>query len=146
MATRAQFYHNAEDPLALACELAARAFDAGRKVALRLPDATAARRLDQMLWTVDPRSFVPHVTTDSPLAPETPVVIGHVDAPAAWPHTDMLINLGDDVPPDFERFRLLVEIVGDSEAAKRPARGRWKHYRDRGLLLQAFDAIRREPL
>lgn len=146
MATRAQFYHNAEDPLALACELAARAFTAGRKVALRAPDAAAARRLDQLLWSAEPRAFVPHVTADSPLAPETPVVIGRADAVVDWPHADMLLNLGDDVPPDFERFRLVVEIVGGSEAAKRPARARWKHYRDRGVALQAFDAVRREAM
>lgn len=146
MPTRAQFYHNAEDPLALACELATRAYETGRTAALRVPDAAAARRLDQMLWSAEPRTFVPHVMSDSPLAAETPLVIGRADAEVEWPHGDVLFNLADDIPPGFERFRLLVEIVGQSEAAKQPARVRWKHYRDHGLALQAFDAIRREAL
>jgi len=146
MAPRVQFYHNAEHPLALACEFTARAFAGGRKVALRVPDAATARRLDQMLWNFDPLEFVPHAMADSPLAAETPVIIGRADAPATWPETDMLLNLCDDVPDGLERFRMLVEVVGQSEAEKLPARARWMHYKQHGLRLQAFDAVRREAL
>jgi len=143
--TRVQFYHNAENPLALACELTQRAWTGGRQVALRLPDAASARALDQLLWSFDQLAFIPHVMTDSPLAGETPVVIGRAES-AAWPHEDVLVNLADDVPAGFERFRILVEIVGQDEARKLPARARWKHYKERQLPLQAFDAVRREAI
>ena len=146
MATRVQFYHNAEHPLALACEFVARAFGGGRRIALHVADETMARELDRMLWNFDPLEFVPHVMVDSPLAAETPVVIGRADAPARWQETDMLLNLADDIPEGFERFRMLVEIVGQSEAHKLPARTRWKHYKQQDLRLQAFDAVRREAL
>jgi len=142
---RVQFYHNTEDPLALACELIARAQASGRRIALRLPDATSVRRADQLLWTFDPGSFVPHVPAASPLAAETPVVLaeaGHT----GWPHDDLLFNLASDVPPDFERFRMLVEIIGRSEAERGPARARWMHYKQNGHALQAFDSERREPM
>jgi DNA polymerase-3 subunit chi len=144
--TRVQFYHNTEHPLALACELAQRAWGGGRKVALRVPDAATARQLDQLLWSFEQLAFVPHVMAGSPLAQETPVVIGQADAPAPWPHEDVLLNLADDIPPDFQRFRMLVEVVGQSEAHKLPARARWKHYKQLDLPLQAFDAVRREAL
>ena len=146
MATRVQFYHNTGHPLSLACEFAARAFADGRKVALRVPDEAAAKQLDRMLWSFDPLEFVPHVMADSPLAAETPVIIGRADAAPRWPAADMLVNLAEDIPGDFERFRLLVEIVGQSEAEKLPARARWMHYRQRDLRLQAFDSERREAL
>ncbi|MDT3669668.1 MAG: DNA polymerase III subunit chi [Aromatoleum sp.] len=146
MATRVQFYHNAEHPLALACEFAARAVAGGRKIALRVADEPMARELDRMLWNFDPLEFVPHVMADSPLAAETPVVIGRADAQQPWPETDMLLNLADDIPEGFERFRMLVEIVGQSETQKQPARMRWKHYKQQDLRLQAFDAVRREAL
>lgn len=146
MPPRVQFYHNAEHPLALACELAARAFGSGRKVALRTADAASARQLDQLLWSFEQQAFVPHVMAGSALAAETPVVIGHAEAPGEWPHTEILFNLADDVPPGFERFRMVVEIIGQSEAQKRPARARWMHYKQKDLRLQAFDAIRREAL
>ncbi|NMG15272.1 DNA polymerase III subunit chi [Aromatoleum bremense] len=144
--TRVQFYHNAENPLALACELAARAYSGGRRVAVRVPGAAAARELDQLLWSFDPLLFVPHVMADAPLAARTPVVIGDATRATAWPHAELLFNLADDIPPDFERFRMLVEIVGQGEAQKLPARARWTHYKQRELPLQAFDAVRREAL
>ena len=146
MPPRVQFYHNAENPLALACELAARAYGSGRKVALRTQDATSARQLDQLLWSFEQQSFVPHVMAGSPLAGETPVVIGHAEAPNEWPHAEILFNLADDVPPGHERFRMLIEIIGQGEAQKLPARARWMHYKQQDLPLQAFDAIRREAL
>ncbi|NLF54705.1 MAG: DNA polymerase III subunit chi [Thauera phenolivorans] len=144
-ATRVQFYHNTPDRLVLACEMVGRAYASGRKVALRLPDADSARRLDRQLWTADPTAFIPHVAADSPLAAETPVVLA-VAGGEAWPHTDLLFNLADDLPPGFERFRMVIEIVGQSEAEKLPARTRWTHYKKRGLALQAFDAERRVAL
>lgn len=144
--TRIQFYHNAANPLSLACELAARACGSGKRVAIRVPDAATARELDRLLWTWDAQGFTPHVLADSPLAAETPVVIGRADAPNAWPHGEILFNLANELPPAFEDFRLLVEIIGQGEADKQHARERWRHYKQHGLPLQAFDAVRREAI
>lgn len=146
MAPRIQFYHNTPDRLALARELLARAQAGGRRAAVRMPDAASARALDKLLWTQEPLAFIPHVMSDSPLAAETPIVIAVAGADAAWPHTDMLFNLAADTPPGLEAFRLLVEIVGQSEAEKLPARARWTAYKQHGLELKAFDAERRVAL
>lgn len=145
-ATRVQFYHNALDPLALARELLARALASGCRIAVRLPDAASASAFDRQLWVADAGSFVPHVLAGSPLADETPVVLGAADAGERWPHHDILFNLASDVPPAYRQFRQLVEIVGCSEADKQPARARWLHYKRDGLRLQAFDAELRTAL
>lgn len=144
--TRVQFYHNTPDRLALVCELAGNAYAGGRKLAIRVPDAAFARRLDQQLWVGAPLAFVPHVLSDSPLAAETPIVIGPADAPADWPHADLLFNLADDMPPGFERFRGVVEIVGQNEAEIIPARARWSLYKKGGHALKAFDSASRTAL
>ncbi len=144
--TRVQFYHNTPDRLELARELVARAHAGGRQVAVRLPDGESAAQLDRLLWTQDPLAFIPHVAIDSPLAAETPVVLATAGTTAPWPHADMLFNLGEDVPPGFEAFRMVVEIVGQGEADKLPARSRWMHYKEHGLELKAFDAERRVAL
>tara|TARA_R110002049_G_scaffold22908_4_gene81400 strand:- start:743 stop:1183 length:441 start_codon:yes stop_codon:yes gene_type:complete len=144
--SRIQFYHNTEDPLALACELTTRAVAGGRRVALRMSDADAARRIDQLLWSFDQLAFVPHVAVDSPLAGETPVVIAVAGAPAPWPEHDLLFNLAEDVAADFAEFRTVVEIVGRDEASKQPARARWMHYKQAGHPLKAFDSERREAI
>jgi len=140
-----QFYHNTSNPLALACEFVGSAWRDGRKAVVVCPDAEQARQLDRQLWTAVPGDFIPHVMSDSPLAGETPVVIG-VAGEDRWPHTDMLFNFADDIPADCERFRLIVEIVGQSEAARVPARERWKQYKQRQFPLKAFDAERRMAL
>lgn len=143
---RIQFYHNTADRLALACELAANAHAGGRQVAIRVADAASARTLDQQLWTAAPLAFIPHVMVDSPLAAETPVVIGTAGAGEAWPHADLIFNLADDVPCGFERFRGVIEIIGRSEAEKLPARARWMQYKAGNHPLKAFDAETRSAL
>ena len=75
MAPRVQFYHNTPDRLALTRELVSSAHERGRKVAICCADAAQLKRLDQLLWTGEPLSFIPHVATDSALAGETPVVL-----------------------------------------------------------------------
>ena len=146
MAPRVQFYHNTPDRLALASELIGRAHAGGRQAIVRLPDAASLRKLDQMLWTQEPLAFIPHVSVDSALAAETPVVLAAAEHTERWPHEDMLFNLAADMPPGIDGFRLVVEIVGQSEAEKQPARMRWAAYKQQGLTLKAFDAERREAM
>lgn len=143
---RVQFYHNAENPETLACELATRAWASGRRVAIRAPDTLHARQVSQLLWAHDPQSFIPNVMVNTALAAETPIVIGSADSPCGWPHGEILLNLAPDVPPDFESFRMLIEIIGQDEASKAPARARWKHYKQHDHPLQAFDAVSRTAL
>ncbi|HQZ03391.1 MAG TPA: DNA polymerase III subunit chi [Thauera sp.] len=146
MPPRVHFYHNTPDRLVFACELVARAYGSGRKVAVRMPDGESAKALDRMLWTREPLAFVPHVMRDSVLATETPVVIGPDALETPWPHTDTLFNLAPDLPESYDAFRLIVEIVGQTEAEILPGRARWAQYRAHGLELNAFDAERRVAL
>ncbi|MDR2926547.1 MAG: DNA polymerase III subunit chi [Azoarcus sp.] len=143
--TSVHFYHNAQDPLRLACELLGNAYGGGRKAAVIVPDAALAQRLDRQLWTNEPGSFIPHVMNGSPLTAETPIVIG-LAGEKDWPHTDLLFNLAPELPAACERFRMLVEIVGSGETERMPARTRWMHYKQRQFPLKAFDAERRMAL
>ena len=137
--TSVHFYHNAADPIALACELAGNAHRGGRKAIIVSPDTDTAQQLDRQLWIADPGSFVPHVMNSSPLAAETPVIIG-LAGEKDWPHTDLLFNLAVELPGACERFRMLIEIIGCSEAERAPARARWMHYKQQQFPLKAFDA------
>jgi len=94
-----------------------------------------------MLWAFQPLAFVPHVAAASPLAAETPVVIGNtLDC---LPHDDVLINLGNDLPTGFERFRLVLEIVGPSDDERQAARDRYRRYKQQGHALDAHDLAQR---
>ena len=93
-----------------------------------------------MLWTHGALSFVPHVAADSPLASETPVVIaGTLEHPAVADHNQVLVNLDGELPPSFARFERLIEIVGNDDADRLPARSRFRFYRDRGYPLTVSD-------
>ncbi|MCB1959978.1 MAG: DNA polymerase III subunit chi [Rhodocyclaceae bacterium] len=131
--TEVHFYHNAHDLLGATCRLTAKAFGAGRKVTVLLPDAEHARTLDALLWTDPPTGFVPHVPSTSPLAGETPVTLTTSTPDGDWPHDDVLINLAPALPPRFEQFKMVVEVVGAEEHHRQPARERWRHYAAQGF-------------
>ena len=143
--TRARFYHNTDNPIALVCELVSNAHHSGHKAIILSPDAATAQQIDRQLWTAEPVGFIPHVLSGSPLAAETPVIIG-VAGETDWPHTDLLFNLAPELPAACERFRMLIEIVGRSEAERGPARARWTHYKQQQFPIQAFDAEHRRAL
>lgn len=139
--TDVRFYHNAPDRLRVACVLTAKASGGGRRVSVFAPDGNIARHFDQMLWSFQPLAFVPHVPAGSPLAAETPVVIG--SRLEALPDDDVLINLGDDLPDGFERFALVIEVVGPSDPERQAARGRFRRYKEQGHTLSAHDLNQR---
>lgn len=139
--TDVRFYHNAPDRLRVACVLTAKASGGGRRVSVFAPDGNIARHFDQMLWSFQPLAFVPHVPAGSPLAAETPVVIG--SRLEALPDDDVLINLGDDLPDGFERFSLVIEVVGPTDPERQAARGRFRRYKEQGHTLSAHDLNQR---
>ena len=118
--------------LRTACRLGEKAFDQGLRVALRTGGAAETTELDELLWTFSDRSFVPHCIwpADPGAAAENPVVIGSGTLPES--HRDVLVNLGDDAPAEFESYARVLEIVGADEAARSLGRSRWRHYREHG--------------
>ncbi len=135
--TRIDFYSNSPSRLHTACQLAAKAFGRGMPVALLAPDAEMARALDRMLWTFQATSFVPHCLAHDRLASETPVlIVSNLDQAR---HDELLVNLGDECPAGFGRFRRLIEVVGADEEQRRLGRLRWRFYKERGYEVNHQD-------
>jgi DNA polymerase-3 subunit chi len=135
--TSIDFYFNAEDRLQVACRLAAKAASQKKRLLVHAPDAELAARFDKMLWTWQALAFVPHCATHDPLATDTPVLIG---AGEEIPnHCEVILNLGTDCPPHFERFTRLLEIVGADETEKASGRERYKFYQARGYKIASHD-------
>ncbi|MDQ8022927.1 MAG: DNA polymerase III subunit chi [Moraxellaceae bacterium] len=135
--TEVKFYHNAPDRLAAAAVILTKARRQGRKAVVFAPDEAEARRFDALLWTTPALSFLPHVGQHSKLASRTPIVFAR--QLADLPHEDLLLNLGGDLPGDFSRFAMLVEVVGRSDAERQPARRRWQFYKEQGYPVTAHD-------
>lgn len=133
--TNIDFYFNAEDRLQVACRLAGKAMKQNQRVLIYAPQAELAARIDKMLWTWPATGFVPHCAVHAPLARETPVLIASGDETPEG--CEILLNLGADCPPHFERFPRLLEVI--DEAGREAGRSRYRFYKERGYRIANHD-------
>lgn len=135
--TRISFLHGATDRIQAAAQWLHEAWQRREDVLIYVPDPETAMRLDRVLWTQPALSFLPHCRIDSPLAPQTPIMLtDRLDDP---PHENCLLNLANQLPPTFSRFEHLIEIVSIDDADRVPARDRFKFYRERGYAMESRD-------
>ena len=131
----------ARESLRTACRLAEKAWHKGHRVFIHTDSRDAARNIDDMLWTYRQDSFVPHALygerVDADADSREPVLVG--DGSTQPADIDVLINLGEAVPPFADRSARVAEIVGGDEAARRAGRIRYRDYRDRGISIQQHD-------
>lgn len=136
--TRADFYilGDGGSRTRFACTLAHKAWQQGHRPFLLAPDRDEAAGLDDLLWTFQDISFLPHTLADDAGAGDVPVTIGWPGHAAAG---DVLINLTDDVPDNAAGFERIAEIVGGDETQRNRARQRYKTYRERGYDMHNHD-------
>jgi DNA polymerase-3 subunit chi len=137
---RVDFHFNVDHRLQYACRVVRKARGAGKSVLAfaREPDRLA--RFDAALWTFSALDFLPHVYADSPLAASTPILL---TLQAETAHVrDVLLNLDDDTPPEFERwfarFERVIEVVSLDDTDRRLARARFTAYRQAGIEPTTF--------
>jgi len=120
------------------CRFVEKAFRQGHGAYVLTTDPDQSARLDEMLWTFSPGSFVPHeIYTLANIAADklpSPVLIGHQDPPVSC--QDVLVSLGQEVPGCFSRFQRVAEFVGAGTEEKQRGRDRFRFYRDRGYPLE----------
>lgn len=113
----------------LACRLCRRvAIGAKMPVFVRFDDLAALHKFDQLLWSFESDSFVPHAIDDG----QAPVCLG------LQPPDDFkgcCLNLARQAV-DAERFERVLEIIGADDAAKTSGRQRFRDYRQAGLSPQ----------
>lgn len=140
--TDVEFHFNVGDKLNFSCRLLRKAVNAGSRL-LVTGEPAQLTRLDELLWTFVPTSFLPHCMAQAGEAVRaaSPVLLAPVlDDPAVMGlgHA-VLVNLGSEVPAGFERFERFIEVVGSDEADRLAARARWSHYKRRGYALTSHD-------
>lgn len=139
--TEIAFHFNAPDKLAYACRFARKAQRAGARLVIHGAQDVLTE-LDRMLWSVSPTDFVAHCfdDADEDILAASQVVLS-TDVRQA-PHQEVLLNLDSQVPPTFERFTRLVEVVSSIDEQDRgQARLRWKHYASRGYAIVRHDLV-----
>ena len=136
--TEIPFHFNVADKLLYACRLLRKAYASGAQVAVTA-EPEVLGELDQLLWSFSASDFVPHCRMGpvSEFLARSPVLL--VDSSATCPHHGVLINLGLQVPSEFDRFERIIEVVTQGHDERLAARVRWKHYADSGYSPQKHD-------
>ncbi|BBD78933.1 DNA polymerase III subunit chi [Aerosticca soli] len=137
---RADFYLIAkprfrEQPLALVCELAKRAFAAQQPTLILTRDFAQAEALDELLWSFDADAFIPHQLAGDEDDAATAVLI--VPPGVDTPDRPLVINLRETIPQG--RFERVLEVVAADPAEREGSRLRWRQYRERGIEVGKFD-------
>ena len=116
--------------LHFACRLTEKAYKLDNRTHAHVAGTAQARQLDELLWTFRPGSFIPHEIAGQASQSKVPVTIGH-DCEATL-GGDLLINLADEIPPFFDQFARIAEIIDASDECRRHGRERFSFYRDNG--------------
>lgn len=123
---------------AFACRVIEKAFRNGHRIFVHTASAIDSQRLDDLLWTFRPGSFVPHYhapnSATASIAKST-VVISHQFDLAT--DADMLVNLSGHTPARLDGFQRVAEVIADDENAKLAARQRFRQYREQGSELHS---------
>jgi len=133
---RVDFYildsHGPAARLKLACKLAEKAYQSSQKALVWHTDPAELQAFDEMLWTFNDGSFVPHEPLPSDGAPnDTPVLLSAGVALSA--NVDIIINLAPDLPPCLSKTPRVAEIIDGDDARRRAGRARFKAYRELGV-------------
>ena len=139
--TQVDFYvlqdDSAQNRIRFACRLADKAYRLGHRIFIHTESAEQSRQLDDLLWTFQQNSFLPHCIVGEEGDTPPPVLLAHDVEPDAG--SQVLINLATDVPLFFSRFERVAELVNQDGETRQAGRRRYGFYKERGYPLRRID-------
>jgi DNA polymerase-3 subunit chi len=119
-----------------ACRLTEKAYLRDLSIVIVNDTLADAQALDDLLWTFNERSFIPHklCTDEHSMDPATKVHLAVL--PTALPAADLLVNLTARLPEHWELYPRIAEIIDADEDRRRLGRERFKTYRDLKVTLE----------
>jgi DNA polymerase-3 subunit chi len=121
---------------AFACRLTEKAYLRDFRVVIVSDASTDTRALDDLLWTFNDRSFIPHQICLDGQPPDPATKVYLASLPSAPPPADLLVNLADRLPEHWDRYPRIAEIIDADEERRRLGRERFKAYRDGNVPLE----------
>jgi len=139
--TEISFYFNVPSRTGYACRLVRRAQRQGKALTVTGP-VDALNEIDRELWTFAAPQFLAHGWIER--AAEVPAPLHATttwlgENPIHAPRHDALLNLGREMPPAFETFERVFEVVSVDEADRQAARQRWNAYKRRGYPIKGHE-------
>lgn len=135
---RIEFHFNAPALLPYACRLLRKVHGRGLRAQVVGLPATLAQ-LDQALWTFSPLEFLPHCHAEAPAEMKRFSRVMLCERPRLDWDRQVLINLGEAVPPDFETFERIIDVVSVDDLHRAQGRERWREYTRLGHELVRHD-------
>ena len=121
----------------VACRLIEKAYYKGHQVFVFCDNQQDAEKLDELLWTFKPESFIPHHLQGEGPEPPPPVQIGWGQEPRGF--HDILLNMSKDIPSFHARFKRIIEIISPEEAARTVGREHYRSYPGHGYALETHE-------
>jgi len=130
--TTVQFYHLLTTPLERALpKLLEKAYGGGFKTLLVADSEERVEQLNQLLWTYDQDSFLPHGSEKDGHKELQPILLStHIDAS---PNTKLLLVTNGAQPSSPQAFERILDMFDGRDAqAVENARTRWTSYKNAG--------------
>ena len=141
--SRIEFHFNAPALVPYACRLLRKVHGRGLRAQV-VGHPTTLAQLDQALWTFSPLDFLPHCGAEAPLSMRSASAVLLTQQPSTDWSRQVLINLGESIPADFEGFERIIDVVSVDELHRAQGRERWRAYSQLGHELIRHDLARTE--
>lgn len=122
-----------QDRWLLACRLLEKAHAKGHRVYVVCNNQEDAELIDELLWTFKEDSFIPHNLQGEGPEPPPPIQISYGKEPRGF--NDILLNLTNQIPLFYNKFKRVMELVINVEAEKEEGRVNYRDYRAKGCEL-----------
>jgi DNA polymerase-3 subunit chi len=108
------------------CQLADKVVKMGNPVFVRTKDEAETRILDDIMWTFNDSSFLPHAVAGETEDDDVAVNIGHQPS---GKQGYLLINLADALPENPDNYERIAEIINDAPQILQQGRARYAAYK-----------------
>ena len=140
MTERVDFYvlksAAAKQRWAFACRLTEKAYLRDLSIVIVNDTLADAQALDDLLWTFNERSFIPHKICVDEHSMDPAAKVHLAVLPTVLPAADLLVNLTARLPEHWELYPRIAEIIDADEDRRRLGRERFKAYRDLKVALE----------
>lgn len=125
---------NSLSPLLYTVRLVEKAFRLGHRLYIHTADATQTNALSDQLWQRQ-ESFLAH-STDVGNA-DSAILVSHQGQPGS--HCGVLVNLAGIIPPFFQQFQRIAEIVPGRPESRSQSRDNFRFYKEKGYALKTHN-------
>jgi DNA polymerase-3 subunit chi len=121
------------------CKVLEKVHGLGLPIYIRADSETAARQLDELLWSYRPDAFLPHSLIAEQL--DSPIEIGYGDSLPR--HRKVYVNMALEAQPSALDFERIIEVVVQQDDILEATRANYRHYKQRGYEIHMNDMRRK---